>query len=118
MVIITLSTAVIFALAVFPALCCIVPLATPDTASISALWSGRFHDFLGLVPPNQARNTGVHGAPDSGRHEDCEHTAGRCRSTQILSFNGVGELLQCTSVPFQSQGSLDVDEPPAGWQGM
>jgi hypothetical protein len=48
MAVITLSTALVFALVVFPAMCVIAPLHCPDTASLHALFSGRFRAFFGL----------------------------------------------------------------------
>jgi hypothetical protein len=117
MVIITLSTAVVFALVIFPALCCVAPLATPDTGSLHALWSGRFHDFCGRSPKVQRRDTWARGTLESGHLELGEHSTSPRRCTQLVHGSSMGELLQCMSVPLQSQDSVEVGEPPAGWQG-
>lgn len=47
MVVITLTTALIFALVVFPALCYCVNLRNTDVGSLSVLFQGRWGDFLG-----------------------------------------------------------------------
>lgn len=47
MVVVTLSTALVFSLVVFPALCYVVDLKDPDTGSLAALARGDWRRFLG-----------------------------------------------------------------------
>lgn len=47
MVIVTLSTALLFALVVFPAACMALDVRDPATASLAALWRGDWRAFLG-----------------------------------------------------------------------
>lgn len=48
MVVVTLSTALVFSLVVFPALCYVVDLKDPKTGSVAALVKGEWRQFLGL----------------------------------------------------------------------
>lgn len=47
MVVVTLSTALVFSLVVFPALCYTVDLKDPDMGSVAALIRGDWRQFLG-----------------------------------------------------------------------
>lgn len=46
--VVTLSTALVFSLVVFPALCYIMDLKDPETGSVAALVKGEWRQFLGL----------------------------------------------------------------------
>lgn len=58
---VTLSTALVFSLVVFPALCYIVDLKDAETGSVSALVTGRWREFLGL-PPRDGGFSALHSA--------------------------------------------------------
>jgi hypothetical protein len=66
MVVITLSTAMVFALVVFPALCYAVELHDADTGSLSALCAGRWAAFIG-------RGGGGGGAAGAAAHTHTHH---------------------------------------------
>jgi hypothetical protein len=65
MVVITLSTALVFALVVFPAMCGAVGLTSHDTGSVRALCQGRFRAFLG-----RSKGGGESDAVQMSGHDD------------------------------------------------
>ena len=62
MVVLTLTTALVFALVVFPALCYCVNLHGTDVGSLSALFQGRWGDCWGRRRSGLSSGAGRHGA--------------------------------------------------------
>ena len=112
MVVMTLTTALIFALVVFPCLCTIAPLSSPDVGSLRALASGRFRAFCGFRDARSLQYARV-GARESGEMlpEASEVTGGQGTAVVCVSLETGGGSPQEPGSRGVQPGSLEPGAP-------
>ena len=99
MVVITLSTALIFALVVFPAMVGAAGLASHDTGSLRALFSGRFRDFVGGGKRDGAPAlASTAGALSVGRHDVRQSGLWGAEVAAMHTQSDQGGLMECESL--------------------
>lgn len=116
MVVITLSTALVFALFVFPAMCGVVGLTSPDTGSLRALFRGHIRAFFGRSRAEDVYEraaTSGQGALAVGSHDVRQSGLWTAVSTEVAvpGQSEQGGLLHCQSL---ARSTADVVQVQPG----